>query len=106
MHVFEVSASELGVDPSLHLATTYRRQVHASIERIWENVFDWEHLPVLHESYFNKVHLLQRDPDGWQVQLTRHPGDSSRTQTLELRVDRERTRYRVRTLAGTGTGTQ
>ena len=106
MHVFEASALELGIDPSLHLATTYRRQVHASIERIWENVFDWEHLPVLHDSYFNKVQLLERDADGWQVQLTRHPGDPSRMQTLELRVDREHTRYRVRTLAGTGTGTQ
>jgi nitrite reductase/ring-hydroxylating ferredoxin subunit len=106
MHVFETSARELGVDPALHLATTYRRQVHASIQRIWENVFDWEHLPVLHESYFNKVQLLQRDELGWQVQLTRQPGDPSRAQTLELQVDREQTRYRVRTLAGTGTGTQ
>jgi nitrite reductase/ring-hydroxylating ferredoxin subunit len=106
MHVFATSAGELGVDPALRLATTYRRQVHASIERIWENVFDWEHLPVLHESYFNKVQLLQSDDHGWQVQLTRQPGDPSRTQTLELQVDREHTRYRVRTLAGTGTGTQ
>lgn len=106
MHVFATSATELGVDPSLHLATTYRRQVHASIERIWENVFDWEHLPVLHEGYFNKVQLLGRDDDGWQVQLTRQPGDPSRAQRLELKVDREHTRYRVRTLAGTGTGTQ
>jgi nitrite reductase/ring-hydroxylating ferredoxin subunit len=63
-------------------------------------------LPVLHESYFNKVQLLQRDVNGWQVQLTRQPGDASRTQTLELWADREHARYRVRTLAGTGTGTQ
>ena len=106
MHVFEVTAPELGVDPSLYLATTYRRTVNASIERIWENVFDWEHLPVLHESYFNKVQLLQSHENGWQVQLTRHPGTADRAQTLELQADRERTRYRVRTLAGTGTGTQ
>ena len=68
MHVFDISSQALGIDSSLHLATTYRRQVHASIERIWENVFDWEHLPVLHESYFNKVQLLQRDENGWRVQ--------------------------------------
>jgi nitrite reductase/ring-hydroxylating ferredoxin subunit len=106
MHVFAVSAPELGVDPSLHLVTTYRRTVQASIERIWENVFDWEHLPVLHESYFNKVQLLQSHENGWQVQLTRQPGAADRAQLLELQVDREHTRYRVRTLAGTGTGTQ
>jgi len=106
MHVFEVSGTELGVDPSLYLAATYRRSVQASIERIWENVFDWEHLPVLHESYFNKVQLLQHDEHGWQVQLTRQPGSADRAQLLELKADREQTRYRVRTLAGTGTGTQ
>ena len=106
MHVFEVSGPELGVDPALYLATTYRRTVKASIERIWENVFDWEHLPVLHESYFNKVQLLQSDANGWQVQLTRQPGAADRAQLLELQVDRARTRYRVRTMAGTGTGTQ
>jgi hypothetical protein len=37
------------VAPGLTLAATYKREVHAGIERIWENVLDWEHLPALHE---------------------------------------------------------
>ncbi len=26
-------------------AADYRREIGASIERVWENVHDWEHLP-------------------------------------------------------------
>jgi len=39
--------------PGLALAATYTREVTAGIQRIWENVLDWEHLPALHEIYFN-----------------------------------------------------
>lgn len=106
MRIHEVTADELGVDPALHLATTYRREIRAGVHRIWENLFDWEHLPVLHEGLFNRVELLDLNDDGWQVKLTRQPGDASRMQVLELEIDKPQTRYRVTTLEGTGRGTQ
>ncbi len=106
MHIHHTTAEQLGVDPSLQLATRYRREVRASVERIWENVFDWEHLPVLHEMLFNRAELLSIDNQGWTVRLTRQPGDSSRMQVLELKADRPNARYRVTTLEGSGTGTQ
>jgi len=101
----DVDRETLRVAPSLELAVTYRREVDAGIERIWENVFDWEHLPVLHEMYFNAVELLDIGCWGWQVALTKSPGTQDRRMILELRADQENARYRVQTLAGDGAGT-
>jgi nitrite reductase/ring-hydroxylating ferredoxin subunit len=69
-------------------------------------VLDWEHLPALHEVYFNQVALLDSGSWGWRVELTRTPGTPDRRMLLELRIDREKMRYRARTLAGDGAGTE
>ena len=69
-----IDREALRVAPSLALAVTYNRKVRVGIERIWENVFDWEHLPVLHETYFNAVELLDIGDWGWRVALTKRPG--------------------------------
>ena len=61
-----VDRERLRVAPSLELAVTWRREVRAGIERIWENVFDWEHLPVLHEMYFNAVEQIEIGDWGWR----------------------------------------
>jgi nitrite reductase/ring-hydroxylating ferredoxin subunit len=91
---------------SLSLAGVYRRVVNASLTRVWENVFDWEHLPALHDAYFNRIELLQRNPIGWRVRLTRQPGDPSRLQVIHLVADRSAGDYCVQTLEGVGTGSQ
>jgi nitrite reductase/ring-hydroxylating ferredoxin subunit len=96
----------LKVDPALALALVYHREIRAGIERVWENVFDWEHLPVLHESYFDAVELLDSGSWGWRVALTKRPGTLHRRLVVELNADRAKARYRVRTLAGDGTGTE
>jgi nitrite reductase/ring-hydroxylating ferredoxin subunit len=88
------------------LAPTYCREVRAGVERIWENVLDWEHLPALHESYFNHVALIEIGCWGWRVEFTKTPGTADRRMLLELRIDREKARYRVRILAGDGMGTE
>jgi nitrite reductase/ring-hydroxylating ferredoxin subunit len=80
--------------------------VRAGIERIWENVFDWEHLPVLHDSYFDHVELVELGNWGWRAELTKKPGTSDRRMLLDLRTDRENARYRVQILAGDGAGTE
>lgn len=28
------------------LLSTCQRTIHASLERVWENILDWEHLPL------------------------------------------------------------
>jgi nitrite reductase/ring-hydroxylating ferredoxin subunit len=100
----EPTPADLGSE--LTLAATYTREVRAGIERIWENVLDWEHLPALHEIYFNHVALIEIGSWGWRVELTKTPGTADRRMLLELQIDRAKARYRVRILAGDGVGTE
>ena len=90
--------------PTLHLAATYRRRVAASLARIWENVFDWEHLAHLHDGSFAQCTLLENGPWGWMVKLTTVGAPS--VQTLEMRADRARGCYTSTTLDGAGAGTE
>jgi nitrite reductase/ring-hydroxylating ferredoxin subunit len=96
----------LGVASELSLAATYTREVGAGIDRVWENVLDWEHLPALHEIYFKHVALIEIGNWGWRVEHTKTTATLDRRTILELRIDQENARYRVQTLAGEGTGTE
>jgi nitrite reductase/ring-hydroxylating ferredoxin subunit len=93
-------------DPALHLAATYRREVGASVARIFENVFDWEHLPALHDTYFTAIEKLDSGDWGWRVRLSRPPSTPDRDQVLRLEADRERARYTAVFEAGIGAGTR
>lgn len=88
----------------LALAGVYTRTVAASLDRIWENVFDWEHLAHLHESSFANCELIRRDDTGWRVALTSKGGAPA--QIIELRADRTNGRYVSTTLTGVGAGTE
>src|SRR5437763_16438839 len=101
-----IDCRALSVGPGLQLAATYTREVEASIARVWENVFDWEHLPALHAEYFCDVHLLEEHARGWRVAVTRQPGGPGRRIVIELDAERERARYRVRIIEGDGAGTE
>ena len=72
----EIDREAPGVDPGLQLVETYAREVEASIARVWENVFDWEHLPALHAEYFCDVRLIEEHARGWRVAAD--PGESLR----------------------------
>jgi hypothetical protein len=101
-----IDRDALGVGPRLHLAASYSREVEASIVRVWENVFDWEHLPALHAEYFCDVRLLEEHARGWRVAVTRQPGGPDRRIVIELDAERECARYRVRISEGDGAGTE
>jgi nitrite reductase/ring-hydroxylating ferredoxin subunit len=101
-----IDRDALGVAPGLQLAATYVREVEASIARVWENVFDWEHLPALHAEYFCDARLLEEDAHGWRVAVTRQPGGPGRRIVIELHAEREPARYRVRIIGGDGAGTE
>jgi nitrite reductase/ring-hydroxylating ferredoxin subunit len=101
-----MTPEQTAADPSLTLASIYRREVGASIERILENVFDWEHLPALHDSYFTAVEKLEAGDWGWRVRLSRPPSTPERDQILSLTVEREHNRYTALTEAGIGQGTR
>lgn len=91
---------------TLALAGVYRREVKASLARIWENVFDWEHLPSLHARDFAACTLIERGDWGWRVRLVNQPGEEAKAQILELRADRPVHRYCTTTLEGPGAGSE
>ncbi|MDQ3299867.1 MAG: Rieske (2Fe-2S) protein [Myxococcota bacterium] len=90
-----------------HHAASYRRTLDVSIDRIWENALDWEHLPHLHASTFATIDLIERraDPELWRARVEVR-GLYRQQLVLELRTDRPRLSYVTRTLAGFGRGTE
>jgi nitrite reductase/ring-hydroxylating ferredoxin subunit len=82
----------------------YERELDASVERIWENVLDWEHLPYLHSQSFTSVRMTSQDANHWcgEVGL---PDSGGSTVELDVRLDRPNLRYTTRTVSGTGAGT-
>lgn len=77
--------------------------MNASLERIWENVFDWEHLVHLHDGSFAECELADSGPRGWCVDLTPQGGNP---QTIKLLANRAEGQYTSTTIAGVGTGTE
>jgi len=84
----------------------YRREVDASLERIWENVLDWEHLPWLHRESFNRIECLEQGPSGWRAKVGLAPETTGQEILLEVALERPALRYVVRTLEGPGRGTE
>jgi len=80
--------------PGLQIAATYERTVGASLERVWENVLDWEHLPWLHARAFDDIEKVDAGAWGWRARLTGAGGGES---AVALLVDREAGRYVART---------
>lgn len=52
---------------NLILVATYERRIQAPLERVWENVLDWEHLPWLHRTSFDYVELDEGGDWGWRT---------------------------------------
>jgi nitrite reductase/ring-hydroxylating ferredoxin subunit len=86
--------------PELTVLTTYRRTIEASIERVWENVLDWEHLPWLHSSSFAGIECTGAGPWGWRADL-QYPGVTERAK-LELLIDHDEGQYVSRVVSGPG----
>ena len=85
---------------------TYERLVHASTERVWENVRDWEHLPWLHHGSFSRIECLDAGSWGWRARIGLRPLDSGREVLLELVIETDTPRYVSRTLEGEGAGSE
>lgn len=83
-------------------AAVYERELDASVDRIWENVLDWEHLPHLHPQAFSSVHRMSSGPDRWHG-IVGIAGDDAE---IDVEIDRPGLRYSTRTIAGLGAGTE
>jgi nitrite reductase/ring-hydroxylating ferredoxin subunit len=82
---------------------TYERTVGASLDRAWENVRDWEHLPWLHAASFRSIEVIEQGRAGWRARIGLHPGDEI---VLELAIDGGGDRYVARTLEGPQAGSE
>jgi nitrite reductase/ring-hydroxylating ferredoxin subunit len=92
--------------PELTCVAVYQRTVAASLERVWENVRDWEHLPWLHRGSFRSIECVDSGPWGWRARVGLQPAATGGEILIELRIEAERLRYVVRTLEGAGQGTE
>lgn len=96
----------LPVAAGLAKVATYQRTLNASVERAWENVLDWEHLPWLHSDAFAWIEREESGAWGWRARVGLRPAGERRDVRIELLVEREAGRYVTRTLEGRGAGTE
>jgi len=85
---------------------TYRRELNAGIERMYENTLDWEHLPYLHRSSFQRIELVEAAGDRWRAWVWPQARDDSARIMIELALDRACRRWITTTIAGSGAGTE
>ncbi len=82
---------------------TYLRSLPVSLERMYENALDWEHLPHLHGSSFQTIQCLDSGAWGWRAEVTSANGGHS---VLELCLDRDCRRWITRNLEGPNQGAE
>jgi nitrite reductase/ring-hydroxylating ferredoxin subunit len=81
----------------------YRRVLPVSLERVYENALDWQHLPHVHRSRFASIRCHDYGSWGWRAEV-RDPDD--RASTLELVLDRSCRRWVTTVIAGFGAGAE
>ncbi|MGH7935270.1 MAG: Rieske (2Fe-2S) protein [Candidatus Binataceae bacterium] len=85
---------------------TYRRELPVSIERMYENTLDWEHLPYLHASSFARIECRESGPWGWRAWVWSRTHPDGAPFLLELMLDLDCRRWITRTVEGRGVGTE
>ncbi len=77
-----------------------------SLERMYENALDWEHLPFVHASSFASIRKIDAGDWGWLADAELPGEEPLETIRIELRLERERHRWITRTLEGSGAGSE
>lgn len=88
-----------------HLGTL-RQTLPVSLERLYENALDWEHLPWLHASSFTSIDILDDGDWGWRAQAGSPGLEGNVRTTLELRLEREHRRWVTSMLDGANEGSE
>lgn len=86
---------------------SYRRRLPVSLERMYENTLDWEHLPSLHGSSFTSIDCEKAGAWGWRAKVTSgDSADACAASLIELHLDREARRWITRNLTGPNAGAE
>jgi nitrite reductase/ring-hydroxylating ferredoxin subunit len=88
-----------------HLGT-YRRELPVSVERLYENAIDWEHLPYLHRTSFARIECIEAGEWGFRARVWSQPYEERRMFIIELKLDRDCRRWITSTLDGPGRGNE
>jgi len=80
---------------------TYRRLLPVTLERLYENALDWEHLPHQHAASFSAIDCRDWGAWGWRAVVVDTRG---RRSVIELNLERDCRRWITRTLDGHGAG--
>ncbi len=83
---------------------SYRRVLPVSLERMYENALDWEHLPHLHASSFSAIDCIAAGDWGWRAEVRSSRGGER--SVLELALDRSCRRWITRNLDGPHAGAE
>jgi hypothetical protein len=84
---------------------TYDRTIGASLDRVRENVLDWEHLPWLHPETFAHVRLLECRRDGFRVESAMRGAAAGDSLDIDVTLEPGDLAYHSRTVRGRGEGT-
>ena len=88
-----------------HLGT-YLRVLPVSLERLYENAIDWEHLQYLHRGSFARVECIEDGQWGFRARAWSQPYDERRGFVIELKLERDCRRWITSTLEGPGRGNE
>jgi hypothetical protein len=95
-------AEDTTIDRKVPHVGTYRRELPVSVERLYENAIDWEHLPYLHRSSFARVECVDAGEWGFRARVWAQPYDERRMFIIQLKLDRDCRRWITSTLEGPG----
>lgn len=93
-------------DSRLDHVGSYRRRLPVSLDRIYENILDWQHLPHLHRSSFCSIELEAAGAWGWRATVASGDDQSAAKSLIELRLDRDARRWITRNLDGPHVGAE
>ena len=98
-----VSANEAS---KLDHVGSYRRRLPVSLDRMYENALDWQHLPHQHSSSFSDIQCHSSGAWGWRATVVSGLGADASSSVLELLLDREARRWITRNLEGPNAGAE
>ena len=93
-------------DSHLNHVGSYRRRLPVSLDRMYENALDWQHLPHLHSSSFESINCESAGGWGWRASVTSGKGEALIVSELELCLDRDARRWITRNLSGPNAGVE